>query len=77
MVARKLMTPPITSRIQATVRGTRIAVELIFERLADGWTREDLTSSYPRVSDDDLRATFAFAAELIRQRRDWVPEPTA
>jgi uncharacterized protein (DUF433 family) len=60
-----------------TVRGTRIAVELIFERLADGWTRDDLTSSYPRVSDDDLRAAFAFAAELIRQRRDWVPEQTA
>lgn len=60
-----------------TVRGTRIAVELIFERLADGWTRDDLSASYPGVSDDDLRAAFAFAAELIRQRPDWVPKQTA
>jgi uncharacterized protein (DUF433 family) len=59
-----------------TVRGTRIAVELIFERLADGWTLEDLRASYPGVSDDDLRAVFAFAAETIRHMRDWALKGT-
>ena len=59
-----------------TVRGTRIAVELLFERLADGWTSEDLRASYPGVSDDDLRAVFGFAAEIVRQMRDWGPKAT-
>ena len=53
-----------------TVRGTRIAVELIFERLADGWTLRS-PASYPGSRTDDLRAVFAFAAELIRHMRDW------
>lgn len=58
------------------IRGTNIAIELIFDRLADGWSPDDLASSDPGVSDDDLRAAFAFAAELLRQRRDLGPKQT-
>jgi uncharacterized protein (DUF433 family) len=59
-----------------TVRGNHMAVEIIFERLADAWTLEDLRTSYPEVSDDDLRAVFAFAAEIIRHMGDWMPKGT-
>ena len=30
-----------------TIKGTRISLELILERLADGWTTDDILSSYP------------------------------
>ena len=31
------------------IKGTRISVELILDRLADGWTMEDVLASYPHI----------------------------
>ena len=48
------------------VKGTRLSVDLILERLADGWTAEDLFQSYPRLTPESLQAVFAFAAEILK-----------
>ena len=48
------------------VKGTRLSVELVLERLADGWTAEDLFQSYPRLTPEALQAVFAFAAEVLK-----------
>jgi uncharacterized protein (DUF433 family) len=32
-----------------TIKGTRISVEFILERLADGWTEEKILESYPHL----------------------------
>jgi len=32
------------------IKGTRIGVELILERLGDGWTVEQLIEAYPRIT---------------------------
>jgi uncharacterized protein (DUF433 family) len=37
-----------------TIKGTRISLELIIERLADGWTIDDLLSSYPTLKIEDF-----------------------
>jgi hypothetical protein len=31
------------------IRGTRLSVELILDRLADGWTAQDVLQAYPRI----------------------------
>ncbi len=49
------------------IRGTRISVELLMERLADGWTMEQVLSSYPRVTRDDVLAAIAFVTEVFRE----------
>ena len=49
------------------IKGTRISVELILERVADGWTMEDLLASYPHVSRDDVLAALSFASELFKE----------
>ena len=49
-----------------SVKGTRLSVELILERLADGWTAEDLFRSYPRLTPEALQSVFAFAAEVLK-----------
>lgn len=51
------------------IKGTRLSVDLILERLADGWTREDLFDSYPTLTEDRLQAVFAMAAELIKEEQ--------
>ncbi len=48
------------------VKGTRLSVDLILDRLADGWTAEDLFQSYPRLTPEALQAVFAFAAEILK-----------
>lgn len=48
------------------VKGTRLSVDLILERLADGWTAEDLFRSYPPLTPEALQAVFAFTAEVLK-----------
>lgn len=38
------------------VNGTRISVELLRNRLADGWSVDDLLTSYPHITREDVRA---------------------
>ena len=48
------------------VRGTRITVELILEKLAAGETVDDLLVAYPRLARDDVQAALAYAADALR-----------
>jgi uncharacterized protein (DUF433 family) len=50
-----------------TVKGTRISVELILDRLSDGWSMEDILSAYPTLSLEDVLAALSFAAELFKE----------
>ena len=47
------------------IKGTRLAVELLIERLADGWTEQQLFDSYPRLTRDDLNAVFACVLDCM------------
>ena len=38
------------------VRRTRISIELVIERLADGWSEDTILDQYPSLSRDDIRA---------------------
>jgi len=50
------------------IRGTRLAVESVLGLLADGWIREQLRENYPQLTDEALRAAFAFAAETLHDQ---------
>ncbi len=58
------------------VKGTRLSVELILDRLADGWTTEELFQAYPRLTPEALQAVFAFAAEVLKEE-DYVAQGKA
>jgi uncharacterized protein (DUF433 family) len=47
------------------VRGTRITVELILERLGEGWTIADLLDAYPQLTEAGVRAALTFAARTL------------
>ena len=49
------------------IKGTRISVELIMDRLADGWTLEDITAAYPRVTRSDVLAAIAFVTQVFSE----------
>lgn len=58
------------------LKGTRLSVQLILDRLADGWTAQDLFEAYPRLTPDALQAVFAFAAEVLKDE-DYVARAKA
>ena len=47
------------------IRGTRIPVELLLRKLAEGATDNDLLDAYPRLTPDDISAALAYAADTI------------
>jgi uncharacterized protein (DUF433 family) len=47
------------------VRGTRIPVEDILRKLADGATEADLLDAYPRLTRDDIQAALRYAADSV------------
>ena len=51
------------------IKGTRIAVGLVLEQLAAGWTVDEVIESYPHITREDIRAIFALACELVTEER--------
>ncbi len=43
------------------IRGTRIPVELVLEKLANGETIEDLLVAYPRITQEDVSSCLFYA----------------
>jgi uncharacterized protein (DUF433 family) len=48
------------------IRGTRITVELILERLGAGETVEQLLEAYPRLTREAILAAIDFGAKALR-----------
>ena len=46
------------------VKGTRIPVYLLLEKMAAGETIEQLLAAYPQLATEDLRACLEYAAAL-------------
>ena len=48
------------------IKGTRITVELILEKLAAGETVEDILAAHPHLSREAVQAAIAYAADVLR-----------
>lgn len=49
-----------------TIKGTRITVELVLEKLAAGETVEQILDEHPRLTEEAVRAAIGFAGEALR-----------
>jgi uncharacterized protein (DUF433 family) len=47
------------------IRGTRVPVELILRKLGAGIAIEAILADHPRLTDVDIRAAQAFAADYL------------
>lgn len=57
------------------IRGTRITVELILRKLAAGLTPAQILEDHPHLSEDDVRAAVAYAADLVAGEEVIYAEP--
>ncbi|MEM7697852.1 MAG: DUF433 domain-containing protein [Verrucomicrobiota bacterium] len=58
------------------IKGTRISVFDIFDYLGGGVTPEELLEDFPKLSIEDIRACYSYAADRERRTRA-VPHETA
>ncbi len=49
------------------IRGTRMTVTDVLEYLASGMTHPELLADFPDLTEDDIRACLAFAADRERK----------
>ncbi|MBM3254550.1 MAG: DUF433 domain-containing protein [Candidatus Omnitrophica bacterium] len=47
------------------IKGTRLTVEIIVEKIAYGETIEDLKRDYPFITEDDVKAALLYAAKRL------------
>ena len=47
------------------IRGTRITVEVILRRFADGYSVSDVLDDYPHLKPEDVKAALAYAADAM------------
>ena len=60
-----------------TIRGTRISVEHILERLSSGDSIDDLLDEHPHINRDQIRAAIEYAVKAVRRERDYPYPPVA
>jgi uncharacterized protein (DUF433 family) len=53
---------------KACIRGTRMTVLDVLEYLAGGMTYAEVLADFPQLTEDDILACLAFAADRQRER---------
>jgi uncharacterized protein (DUF433 family) len=51
------------------VKGTRIAVELVIDLLACGYSKEQIIEQHDHITVEDIQACLAYASETLRSER--------
>jgi len=51
------------------IKGTRLPVEIIVEKIAYGATIDDLRKDYPFLKGDDIRAALLYAAKRLASEK--------
>ncbi|PIU23184.1 MAG: antitoxin [Chloroflexi bacterium CG_4_9_14_3_um_filter_45_9] len=52
------------------IKGTRLPVNIILEKLAYGYTEEELIEEYPFLSVEDIKAAILYAARVISMEEE-------
>ena len=47
------------------IKGTRLTVEIIVEKIAYGKTTEEIFKDYPFITEEDIRAALLYAARRL------------
>jgi uncharacterized protein (DUF433 family) len=65
MTTSRIEIDPQVMMGKPVIRGTRITVELILNKLGEGATERELLEDYPHLTPEDLRAAIAYGAASV------------
>jgi uncharacterized protein (DUF433 family) len=66
MQKKLIISDPKIMMGKPVIVGTRITVEMILEKLSAGETVEQILEAHPRLTNEAIRASLAFAAQALR-----------
>jgi uncharacterized protein (DUF433 family) len=61
-----IISDPAIMMGKPVIKGTRITVEFILEKLAAGETLEQILEAHPRITREGILAAMAFAADVLK-----------
>lgn len=64
----RITTDPAICHGRACIKGTRVMVSVILDNLAAEVSIPEILKSYPSLSQPDIQAAMAYAADLARER---------
>jgi uncharacterized protein (DUF433 family) len=67
MQKKLIISDPAVMMGKPVIVGTRITVELILEKLANGETIEQLLQAHPRLSREAIQAALEFPAKTLQR----------
>jgi uncharacterized protein (DUF433 family) len=70
MTTERIEINPAIMLGKPVIRGTRITVELILRKLAEGETVSDLLEDYPHLTAADIRAAIAYGAATVEEQKN-------
>ncbi len=62
---KRIITDPKIMMGKPVIKGTRLPVEIVVEKIAYGATSDDLKKDYPFLADEDIRAALLYAAKRL------------
>jgi uncharacterized protein (DUF433 family) len=65
MTTERIEINPAVMMGKPVIRGTRITVELILRKLAEGASEAELLEDYPHLKPEDVRAAIAYGAASV------------
>ncbi|MBI2142727.1 DUF433 domain-containing protein [Candidatus Woesearchaeota archaeon] len=70
---KRIVVDPKVMAGKPVVKGTRIPVDAILQRIADGMTIDEILQDYPNITRDDIKAALEYSANIVRGE-DIIPE---
>jgi uncharacterized protein (DUF433 family) len=74
-VGKRIEINPKVMMGKPVIRGTRVSVELILRKLAEGASEADILDGYPRLTRADVKAAIAYAADAIGHEETLLVSP--
>jgi len=65
MTTERIEIDPAIMMGKPVIRGTRITVELVLRKLAEGTSEGELLEDYPQLTTEDIRAAVAYGAASV------------
>ena len=70
MIHKRIEINPDIMDGRPVIRGTRVPVALVLRKLGAGMSPEAILVDHPRLTQDDIRAAQAFAADYLAGKKD-------
>ncbi|RLI77006.1 antitoxin [Archaeoglobales archaeon] len=64
-IEERIVVDPKVMVGKPVIKGTRIPVDAIIKRLADGMSIRDILEEYPNLTENDIKAALRYAARIV------------